>query len=65
MVVGVLGIVTSCVPCTRVPRVSRDVITAGGSSGATENTYKFIVFDLVVIQAGRRHPEQVFRCLVR
>ena len=27
VVVGVLGVVTSCVPCARVPRVSRDVLT--------------------------------------
>ena len=37
--VGVLGVVTSCVPCARVPRVSRDVLTTGCSSCATENTY--------------------------
>ena len=65
VVVGVVGIVTSCVPCARVPRVSRDVITTFCSSCATENTYKFIVSDLVVIQAGRRHSEQVFCCFVR
>ena len=36
VVVGVVGVVTSC---ARVPRVSRDVITSGCSSCATEITY--------------------------
>ena len=39
MFVGVVGVVTSCVPCARVPRVARDVIPIGCSSCATENTY--------------------------
>ena len=39
VVVGVLGVVTSCVPCARVPPVSRDVLTTGCGSCATENTY--------------------------
>ena len=41
VVVGVLGVVTSGVACTRVPRASRDVLTTGCRSCATENTYKF------------------------
>ena len=39
MVVGVLGVVTSCVLCARVSRVLRDVLTTGCISCATENTY--------------------------
>ena len=35
----VLGVVTSCVHCARIPRVSRDGITTGFSSCAAENTY--------------------------
>ena len=39
MVVGVLGVVTSCVLCARVSRVLRDWKTTGRISGAIENTY--------------------------
>ena len=39
MVVGVLGVVTSCVLCARVSRVLRDVKTTGRLSCATENTH--------------------------
>ena len=35
VVVGVLGVVTSCVPCARVPRVE-DVLKTGLSSCATD-----------------------------
>ena len=40
VVAGVVGVVTSCVPCARVPRVSRDVTTTGGSSCPNENTHR-------------------------
>ena len=39
MVVGVLGVVTSCVLCARVSRVLKDVFKTGCISCATENTY--------------------------
>ena len=39
MVVGVLGVVTSCLLCARVSRVLRDVKTTGRISCATDNTY--------------------------
>ena len=39
MVVGVLGVVTSCVLCARVSRVLGDVKTTGRISCATDNTY--------------------------
>ena len=39
MVVGVVGVVTSCVLCARVSRVLRDVLTTGCIPCATENTY--------------------------
>ena len=43
VVVGVLGVVTSCVLCARVPRGPKDVITNICCSCATENTYKITV----------------------
>ena len=39
-----VGVVTSCVLCARVPRVLRDVLTTGCISCATENTYIFHFF---------------------
>ena len=66
MVVGVLGVVTSCVLCARVSRVLRDVKTTGRVSCATENTYTSARLEalsklsVVIILSHSYHFHQIF-----